>query len=175
MSASPDAAGAPAMTSVNSPRGSTKWRSASDDAAAEHLLVELRQLAADGDVAVAQRLLDVGQRVAQPVRRLEGDQRLARARPAIAGDGAARPRCRGRKPRYVNVRVDRPETASAVVIADGPGTGTTRAPRLVGGADQVLPGVAYRRHPGLRDERDVALRERAPGCRASSGRLLRSL
>ena len=35
----------------------------------------------------------------------------------------------GRKPIKVNLSVGSPETASAVVIAEGPGTGTTGIPR----------------------------------------------
>ena len=46
--------------------------------APEDLFVQLRELPADGDAPVAQRLEEVRQRSAKPVGRLEGDERLRR-------------------------------------------------------------------------------------------------
>ena len=82
------------------------------------------------------------------------------------------PALRGRKPSKQNRSTGRPETASAVSTADGPGTAVTRMPGLDRGDHQPIAGVGDRRHAGVGDRpprsRRRAARATSSGVRAAS-------
>ena len=75
-----------------------------------------------------------GERVGQPVRRLEEDARPAARRPASPASAAARPSRRGAKPSKQNRSTGSPDSTSAVVTADGPGRQVTGSPSAAAAA-----------------------------------------
>ena len=58
---------------------------------------------------------------------------------------------RGAKPSKQNFSDGRPDTASAVVTADGPGRHCTGRPGVHARHDQPIARVADQRHPGVAD------------------------
>ena len=65
------------------------------------------------------------------------------------------PGLRGGNPSKQNLSVGSPETASAVVTADGPGIAVTRDPGRRGRGDEPVAGVADAGHPGVGDDEHV--------------------
>jgi hypothetical protein len=61
---------------------------------------------------------------------------------------------RGTKPSKQNLSDGSPETASAVVTADGPGGALHRRARLDAGGDQPVAGITDQRHAGVTDQQD---------------------
>ena len=120
-----------ALHALGGPVGELGQRAPAD------LLVGLGQLAADrGGAVLPERGRGVDQRVGQPVRRLEEDHRAA-----LVGQRGERdrrsPALRGRKPSKQNRSTGSPETASAVVTADGPGTEVTATPASIAARTSV--------------------------------------
>ena len=117
----PVARGSAALT-AGSPLGQLGQRAAAD------LLVGLGQLAAhDGLPVRAVRGGQFGQRGRQP--RPDSKKTWVRRSPASSAKRLARSPCpRGGNPSKLNRSVGSPETASAVVTADGPGSAVTRMP-----------------------------------------------
>src|SRR5438105_1486165 len=129
------------------------------DAAPQHLLVQLRQLPAEGQVAAWQGLGQGGQRLQYPVRRLEGDRgpallaqrleeaaTLARLSRQIAGEAEA------------VARIARDREGSG----DAAGTRQRRHPvaGLPGRVHQALAGIRDGGGAGVRNQGHIALFER---------------
>ena len=89
-------------------------------------------------------------------------------RPARPARGARSPALRGRKPSKQNRSTGSPDTASAAITADGPGSTVTRNPAADRGGDQPVAGIAHGRHSGVGDQQHVlpgrAARPAAPAC-----------
>ena len=94
----------------------------------------------------------VDQRVGQPVRRLEEDHRPRARRPARPGATRRSPALRGRKPSKQNRSTGSPDTASAVVTADGPGHRGDRDAGLDRRPHERVAGVGHRRHAGVGEQ-----------------------
>ena len=99
--------------------------------AAADRLEQLRQLARHDGGPLAEDLGGVGEHLGQAVRRLEEDQRARDAGDGLRAASGARRSLRGRKPSKKNRSVGRPETTSAVSIAEGPGIGVTGSPAAI--------------------------------------------
>ena len=126
--------------------------------AARDLLVELGELAADRRAAIgAEGPGHVGEGCREPGGRLEEDQRARLARERARAPRGAPPACAAGSPRSAKRSVGRPETASAVSTALGPGIAVTVTPAAAAAATRPKPGVADGRHPG------VAESSRRPG------------
>ena len=119
-----------------------------------HLLVQLGQLAGDGDPAVGPaRGHQVGQRPGDAVGRLvEHDRARLGRRPRPVARCAAAP-CGAGSPRTRTVPAGSPLTTSAASAADGPGTTSTGCPARPPPRDQPLAGVGHAGHAGVGDER----------------------
>ena len=120
-----------ALHALGRPLGQLGQRPAAD------LLVGLGQLPADRGLARSpEGGRGVGERVGQPVRRLEEDHRAALVGQRRQRDRRSPP-LRGRKPSKQNRSTGSPETASAVVTADGPGTEVTGTPASIAARTSV--------------------------------------
>ena len=132
---------APASTTVT--RRSTPSFAHSASSASEprnNLLMRLRQLATHDDLAVgAQRLDGVLERLGQPPRRLE--EHAVRDSKARVPSQVIRAEClRGAKPSKQNLSDGSPDTASAVVTADGPGKHEIVTRRRAGSYEPIARG-----------------------------------
>ena len=142
-------AAAPVTTIVTSPRTpSAAHGDELGERAAAYLLVGLGQLAADRGGAVVARTPRPSPPApprcgAAPRRRPS----CAPRRPAPASRRARSPALRGRKPSKQNRSTGRPETASAVSTADGPGHRGDRHVGLDRRGHQPVAGVGDAGHP----------------------------
>ena len=75
---------------------------------------------------------------------------MVRRSPASTASARARsPDLRGRNPSKQNRSDGSPDSASAVITADGPGTDVTSSPGLGRRGHQPVPGIGHRRHTGV--------------------------
>ena len=106
---------------------------------ADDLLMDLRELAGEGDPPVSERVEQVAQRGGELVRRFENT--MVRFSPRSSSRWSRRLFLFTlRKPSNVKRPVGRPESASAVAMAVGPGTASTRMPRAAHSATRSSPG-----------------------------------
>ena len=135
-----------------------------------HLFIGLGQLAAHrGRPVGPERARQIGQRLGQPVRRLEEDQRARLV--GQLGRAARRrsPALRGRNPSKQNRSTGSPDTASAASTADGPGQHASPRARPrprppPAGSPGPTPTASRRRSPPARPGRRAAPRAAAaPG------------
>ena len=153
---------------VNSPRGSTKWASASFSVPVEDLLVELGELAADGDAAVAPRGEHVGERRPDPAGGLKGDEGVGlgcEGLEELAPVGGA-----ARRPADEAEAVAR-EAGDGHRGGDrrGAGDGDDRHALGARGGDEARAGVADAWGAGLGHEGDVVLGEGPQELRDAGG------
>ena len=162
----------PATTRVISPRTSSAAQAASSASEpAAHLLVGLGQLAADRRRPVRRRTPSARSASVAASRCGASKNTMVRRSAASAASSRRRsPALRGRKPSKQNRSTGSPDTASAVVTADGPGSAVTGRPAADGGGHQPVAGVGHRRHAGVGDHQDVLRRRAARRAARAPGR-----
>ena len=123
--------------------------------------------------AARRRKLRPAQRASRATRRGDSSSTSVRRSVARTASRARRsPGPRGRKPSKTQRSDGRPETASAVVTADGPGHDVNRHSRLGGRPHQPVPRIGDPRHARIRDDGNRAARSAcarsaaAPGARS---------